>query len=348
MYAQYNLGALWADPPGNYAPDYDQALFWLRLAKYNGYPGAQATIDEVEGLRNLQDNLTTGILDSALSLLTGQDPECKEIFPGSPPVCPGDDDEPLIPIPTSTPGPTPTPTATPLPTATPIPPVVDVRVKGIYLDPVKPSLGDTVDFTVTVENQGNIPANDVVITFGDVAGELGSVQKTLSVVGSGESQDVMFQFAGGRTDVQLSVEITAKDDADLSNNYHVIDHKAHLLPDLVVESVTSASGTFPGTTHYTVVVKNQGDGTAIPLRKAELRVRVTVGETVKEERLYLSGQFEVSPGDTRQMTFTFSGEATDEIRAFVDVFPLVNGGTEYDNYVESDETNNELIITGPF
>jgi len=101
MYAQYNLGVLWADPPGNYAPDYDQALFWLRIAKLNGYPSAQAKIDEVEGLRNLQDNLTTGILDSALSLLTGQDPERKEIWPGSPPVCPGDDDEPLIP--TSTP-----------------------------------------------------------------------------------------------------------------------------------------------------------------------------------------------------------------------------------------------------
>lgn len=221
-------------------------------------------------------------------------------------------------------------------------------MKDVSLHPVKPSLGDTVDFTITVENQGNIPANDVVITFGDVAGELGSVQKTLSVVGSGESQDVMFQFAGGRTDVQLSVEITAKDDADLSNNYHVFDHKAHLLPDLVVESVTSAPHPFPGSTYYTFVVKNQGDGTAIPLRKAELRVRVTVDGNVKEERLYLRDHFEVSPGDTRQMTFSFRGEATDEIRAFVDVLQLYVGVTEYDNYVESDETNNELIITGPF
>lgn len=105
-----------------------------------------------------------------------------------------------------------------------------------------------------------------------------------------------------------------------------------------------------------MVVENVGPGRAIWLREPQLGIRVTVQKRpysfdVIQAETGSTGFFWIPPGETLTFTFDVDGTGEGTVKVFVDVVDRPSttpfGVAYYDNFIESDETNNEMTVTGP-
>jgi len=132
---------------------------------------------------------------------------------------------------------------------------------------------------------------------------------------------------------------------------------ALLQPDLKIQSITWAEhATTPGAFTYTVVVENVGAGKAIPLRERQLGIRVSVQGYVYsfdiiDTETDPSGFYRIAPGGRVTFTFDVDDSEPSFVKVVVDIvdWPSTTpfGSAAYDNFIESDEENNEVTVPGP-
>ena len=128
-------------------------------------------------------------------------------------------------------------------------------------------------------------------------------------------------------------------------------------PDFVINSITwEEHATKPGAFTYTVEVENVGLGRAIWLREPQLGIRVTVQGYVYsfdiiDTETGPSGFYWIPPGGTVTFTFDVDDSEPSFVKVVVDIVykPSTTpfGLAYYDNFIESDEENNEVTVTGP-
>ena len=103
-------------------------------------------------------------------------------------------------------------------------------------------------------------------------------------------------------------------------------------------------------------VENVGLGRAIWLREPQLGIRVTVQGYVYsfdiiDTEIGPTGFYWIAPGGTVTFTFDVDDSEPSFVKVVVDIVHKPSttpfGLAYYDNFIESDETNNEVTVTGP-
>ncbi len=206
----------------------------------------------------------------------------------------------------------------------------DLIVESIAFSPEEPALGETVTITVTVKNQGTSQAglsyvdchiDDTVLTSGYLTTIQPGATRTATLTWIAESGTHII------TAIADSSDRVAEDNED--NNTKTYSFTT-LAADLVVQSIswlpeTASKG---DDVVISVTVKNQGNNKSV-----SSRLHLYIDNT---SRGYHDLAV-INPGGTITKTFDWIVPAGQHaIKAIVDDTDLVN---------ESDETNNEFIIT---
>ncbi len=192
---------------------------------------------------------------------------------------------------TPTPPPTPTPAATPTPTPTPLPLPPNLRLDkdSWHWTPTRPSVGDTVTFSIQVRNNGQGPATASTLAYAidGVANSEWTVD--VPALAAGDSYEATFTWVADahphafelRADAFGANEETAKGDNALSN----LNYIGAALPDLVIESVSWQPPNPPLGEPVTLsaTVRNRGEGKAHESSVAYYVNGELIGETLAPE-----------------------------------------------------------------
>ena len=236
-------------------------------------------------------------------------------------------------------------------------------------DQENPSLGETVIFSVEVENVG---PGDGAFTFvfddlppegfGSQAsfwsrGVLRGNVETSASLGAGEVMlidDIVFWSLG--RPLTFAATVSSRNarvrEVDETNNVMTFDHAAELLPDLVITSVVEAAHeTLPGVFTYTATIENQGPGIAIPREFDELSLiisfKISSGDTSPFPVRHFvqtvtsdSGPFFIPVGGTVVVVFEVETDGTETGAIHADRWIDSIGQWWATNFLEVDEQNN--------
>jgi subtilase family serine protease len=208
----------------------------------------------------------------------------------------------------------------------------DLIIEAIIWSPETPSESDYVTFTVTITNQGSGRADHSYVAYYIDDDFLASASVNATDPGATVNMTFTWIAQAGTHAVRAVADYNDKlAESDETNNEMVVAFSP-LAPDLVIESIVwSPEGPSIGDeVAFTVTVKNQGSGGAVPSRV----------------HFYVGGSFigyqdvpEMDAGATATTTFTWTAQAgLHAIRALVD---------PDDEVTESDETNNGKTIIFP-
>ncbi|HEY81678.1 MAG TPA: hypothetical protein G4O01_00090 [Dehalococcoidia bacterium] len=206
----------------------------------------------------------------------------------------------------------------------------DLVITGITWSPEDPQESDNLTFTVSVKNQGSGWADSsyVVCYIDDTYLASASVNAT----DPGDTANLTFSWiaqAGAHTFRAIADAYSKVIESDETNNELAVSFST-LAPDLIVEAITwSPQGPSIGDeVTFTVKVKNQGSGRAMPSRVHFYIDGTLIG--------YQDIQ-QVEAGATATASFTWTARAeTHTIKAVADSGGVVG---------EEDETNNVTTIT---
>ena len=210
------------------------------------------------------------------------------------------------------------------------PSLADLIVQNITWSPTNPSIGDKVTFTVTVENQG---IGDSAESGVDLRiDNLYVGYKELENIDAGDTTEATFTWRAEAGSHQIKAMVNPKDEvaeSDEANNEKII---TFLTPpsDLIIEQITwtPPEPIIGDTVTFTVTVKNQGEAGSDYAHIAYYIDNIQI----TSDRVN-----PISANATDNQTFTWAAIAGEHvIKAFVDYTKVV---------AESDETNNEKIIT---
>ena len=147
--------------------------------------------------------------------------------------------------------------------------VADLRVRSVQWRPENPSVGDTVDFMVTIENRGDASARDFHVSFRDTSSVWPPIERVVpDSIGAGQSATVNFDWPADADPHQF--EIVADSQATVTesnedNNDLTIDYAATVAADLTVTRVT-ATPRRPSIDEDTIIkvfIENKGRGRAV-------------------------------------------------------------------------------------
>ena len=207
----------------------------------------------------------------------------------------------------------------------------DLVVEAVSWEPLNPSVGDEVNFWVTVRNQGTLHAADSVVELSRTSrdGASSSSKGQVSGIPAGESATATFQWQAepgvfsliARADVDGAVG-----ESDEDNNEYTIDYDATALADLTVADISWEPDrpAIGEDVTVTVTLKNAGGGAA-----QDSGVRLFVDDAEHGEAATLTRLY---PQESGTVSFGWTAETgMHTFRADVD----------HDNQVvESDEENN--------
>ena len=206
----------------------------------------------------------------------------------------------------------------------------DLTIDDISWSPSDPSTGDNVSFKVCVINQGSAASDNSAVNFYVNGRNLDSVW--IDELEPGASENVTFCWIAGSGTYDIKAVVTPSGvvtESDITNNEKTITF-APSLPDFIVPSIAwSPSVPSVGdTVTFTVTVQNQGIGDA-----DEFRVDLQI-DNLNEGYQELVG---LDAGGATKVTFTWRAKpGSHQIKAIVD---------PRDEVPESDESNNEIMIT---
>ena len=206
----------------------------------------------------------------------------------------------------------------------------DLIVQDITLSPIEPAIDDTVSITVTVKNQGDASAGSNYVTC-YVDNNILQTQ-SIGVINAGLMATVTFTWQATqgthiiRAIADSSDIISETDETNNANTYSLTT----LAPDLIIQSITW-SPTNPSVGDsliFSIVIKNQGN----------IKSRYT------NVNLYIDGNSrgiqdvaEINPGASLTKNYNWTAlSGQHALRAVAD---------ETNNNKESNETNNDLIVT---
>ena len=212
-------------------------------------------------------------------------------------------------------------------------PAPDLIVQDITWSPLNPSPGDTVTFTIIVENQGNGNAADPEVYYYVDGVRKGST--TISLIPAGTTSEVTFTWKSETGQHTIYAVVDYQDnipESDETNNDKEIASSDIYLADLVIQNITWSpqSPSLWDTVTFFFTVKNSGDGAA-----GTSSLYYYIGEYAKGAVPVAS----IPPGGTASGNFTWSaavGKST--IAAVADYYNAVP---------EDDENNNMKQVTIP-
>ncbi len=206
----------------------------------------------------------------------------------------------------------------------------DLIVENITWSPANPSVGDRVTFTVTIKNQGYIPARFSQVDF-RIDGASRGYQDVPSIdAGAAVTKTFTWIAKAGSHEIKAIADVLNQvTEGDETNNEKTVTFST-LPPDLIVLNI-SWSPENPSESDnvtFTVTIKNQGSGRAdYP----------SVACYIDDAYLASASVNEMAPGATVTKTFNWIARVgSHAITAIVDK----------DNRItESDETNNTKTVT---
>ena len=208
----------------------------------------------------------------------------------------------------------------------------DLIVERISWEPLNPSVGDEVTFTVTVVNQGTLPVGGSTVEFARILqdGTVSSSEGHIAGILAGGSATATFQWQAepgeitltARADIQGTVR-----ESDEDNNHADGRYDGTQLADLVVVGIALEPDhpAFGEDVTVTMTLENVGDGDA-----SASDVRLFIDGIEHDEATALPA---LSAGNSETVSFTWVAEmGIHTFRADVD---------HSERVVESDDTNNE-------
>lgn len=216
--------------------------------------------------------------------------------------------------------------------------VADLKVRAIDWSPERPSVGDTVSFEVTIDNQGDAPAGDFHVSFWDTSSVWPAMEKVLSgELGAGRTATVGFEWPADADQHQFVVVVDSREqitESDEGNNEYTIDYAATVIADLTVSRIVSSprSPSVDEDSTIKVTIKNEGPGGSGPFI-VTLRITGQAGLLDESNRRVDS----LDAGASRTLEFAWTARAgTHTVTAKVDSREVI---------AETDESNNELEDT---
>ncbi len=208
----------------------------------------------------------------------------------------------------------------------------DLIIETITWSPENPSIGDRVDFTVAIKNQGTMKAltSHVDLYIDGFPRDYKHVLK----IDAGATVPMTFTWmalAGSHTIKAVADVLNQVTESDETNNEKAVTY-ATAAPDLIVSDITwSPENPSEGTEiTFTVTIKNQGNGKA-----GYSDVACYIDDT------YQTSVFVplIDIGDTVTKTFAWTAQAgSHDIKAVADANSRV---------IESDEVNNATTVVLP-
>jgi len=206
----------------------------------------------------------------------------------------------------------------------------DLIVQDITWSPESPSIGDTVTFTVIIENQGASAGSSCVGYYIDDV--LLSSDSVEPIDSNGTAEKTFIWTAEAEPHAIKAVADSDEEvtESDETNNALTITFPGTVLSDLIVQEITWSPErpSIGDTVTFTVAIKNQGSGKA-----ASSCVAYYIDNT-----LLTSDPVEsIDSNGIAEKTFTWPAQAgSHDIKAIAD---------SDEEVTESDETNNTLVVT---
>ncbi|MFC1869649.1 CARDB domain-containing protein [Chloroflexota bacterium] len=212
-------------------------------------------------------------------------------------------------------------------------PEPDLIIQDITWSPLNPSPGETVTFTVTIKNQGGGSAAASQVSYYVDGSQKGS--STVSSIPAGGTVVETFSWNVERLTYTVKTIADYKDnvlESNETNNEKAITFSENPgpEPDLIIQDITwSPLNPSSGETiTFTVTIKNQGGSSAVASQ-----INYYLDGSQKGSSILSS----IPAGGTATATFTWQSKSGNHtIKAVADY---------KDNVHESDETNNEKVIT---
>ncbi len=208
----------------------------------------------------------------------------------------------------------------------------DLIVEGITWSPETPSIKDTVIFTVTIKNQGNGKASNSRVAY--YIDDTFLTSDYLDPISPNATANETFTWkaqAGTQIIKAVADYLDWVTESDETNN-EITATLPTMIPDLIISSITGSpeNPSIEDTVTFTVTIKNQGNGKAGSSR---------VYFYVDDSHLGYQDVPELNVGASETKTFTWTAQAgLHDIKAVADHLDLI---------AESDETNNETMVTFP-
>ena len=144
--------------------------------------------------------------------------------------------------------------------------VPDLVVSASDWRPERPSVGDTVTFSVVIENRGDAAAREFHVSFRDTSSIWQPMEKMASGdLAAGRTTDVSFEWPAEADPHQFVVVADSRKEvteSDEDNNELTVNYDATVAADLVVSSITSSprKPSIDEDTTIKVTVNNKGQG----------------------------------------------------------------------------------------
>lgn len=214
-----------------------------------------------------------------------------------------------------------------------IPILPDLTIESITWPQDIPPVGETINFTVNVKNQGIAEAGSFSIHFYINEGHKG--YRAVQGIAAEETVSLTFPWTAEAGSHTIRVVIDSGEDVtetDESNNEKTVEFSGSSPPDLIIQDLTwspldAAAGE---TVTFAFVIKNQGKG------KADKSYFTCY---VDDNYLYADFINAMNPGATDNRTFTWVVEGGPHIIRVV--------ADSDEDVAESDEDNNEKTVSFP-
>ena len=210
------------------------------------------------------------------------------------------------------------------------PSLADLIVQNITWSPTLPSVGDKVTFTVTVKNQGTGDSEESGVNLRIDSYYMG--YRALEGIDAGDTTGVTFTWRAEAGSHRIKAIVNPQDEVPESDEANNEKNIIFLTPpsDLIIEQITwdPPEPIIGDTVTFTVTVKNQGEAGSD---------YAYVAYEIDNNRVSSDHINPISANTTDNQTFTWTAVGGEHaIKALVDFTNAV---------AESDETNNEKIIT---
>ncbi|WMW25737.1 CARDB domain-containing protein [Methanolobus sediminis] len=232
----------------------------------------------------------------------------------------------------------------------------DLIIESITLDPASPKTGDTVTYTVSYKNQGQLSAgssfyvclyvDDKLIkdnSVGDLASGSSSTTTFTSTIGrdlaGGDHSAIAYVDMRNKDSYYARITESSESNNQFSKTFQITKQE----PDLIIESITldPASPKTGDTVTYTVSYKNQGQLSA----GSSFYVCMYVDDKLIKDNSV--GDLASGSSSTTTFTSTIGRDLASGDHSAIAYVDMRNKDSYYARIIESSESNNQFSKTFP-
>ena len=214
--------------------------------------------------------------------------------------------------------------------------LADLNVKEIDWEPDKPSVGDTVNFGVVIENLGEASARGFQVSFEEKFGAWQPMEETVSEeLAAGQTVRVSFEWPADADPHQFVVVADSREEvieSNEDNNKHTVDYSATALADLIVADIAwePERPSVGDIVTFGVLIENRSEASA---QAFHVSFRDESGLSSPAEKTVSS---RLAAGQTVKVYFEWAADA--------DPHQFVAVADSREEVIESNEENNEHTV----